>query len=171
VSGDLDSATTVATFMEGYWGMGSTVASHGVTHRIGVGGGGRPPVEEDQDKDLLKDAALGQRIEENLERLLAETDELIRANRSEILALAHALERHKTLSGEDVVAVIEGTLGTVVDGREYHDPSAVELLERYHEVAARAHHDNSPVEARLPELTNGHRPVAVANTPPPATPG
>ncbi len=42
VSGDLESATTVATLMEGYWGMGSTVASHGVTQKIGVGGGGRP---------------------------------------------------------------------------------------------------------------------------------
>ena len=27
VSGDLESATTVATLMEGYWGMGRTVAS------------------------------------------------------------------------------------------------------------------------------------------------
>ena len=40
VSGDLESATTVATLMEGYWGMGRTVASHGVTHRVGIGGGG-----------------------------------------------------------------------------------------------------------------------------------
>jgi ATP-dependent Zn protease len=170
VSGDLDSATTVATYMEGFWGMGSTVASHGVTHRIGVGGGGKPPSEEEQEKDLLKDAALGQRIEENLARLLAETEELIKANRHEILALAHALEQHKTLSGEDVVAVIDGTEGTVVDGRMYHDDSARELLERYHEVAMRAHQQNAAVEARLPELTNGHRPVYAASTPSNGTP-
>ena len=42
VSGDLESATQLATLMEGYWGMGSTVASHGVTHQVGIGGGGRP---------------------------------------------------------------------------------------------------------------------------------
>ena len=42
VSGDLESATQIATLMEGYWGMGSTVASHGVTQKVGIGGGGRP---------------------------------------------------------------------------------------------------------------------------------
>jgi cell division protease FtsH len=31
VSGDLEAATTIATLMEGYWGMGATVTSHGVT--------------------------------------------------------------------------------------------------------------------------------------------
>ncbi len=167
VSGDLDSATTVATFMEGYWGMGSTVASHGVTDRLKVGGGGKPRGEEEAEKDLLRDAALGQRIEENLARLLEETVDLIRANRLEVLAVAHALEQHKTLSGEDVVAVIEGTEGTLVDGRLYHDPSTLDLLERYHEVAMRAHQENTAVDARLPELTNGHRPLTAASTPPP----
>ena len=42
VSGDLESATQIATLMEGYWGMGSTVTSHGVTQKVGIGGGGRP---------------------------------------------------------------------------------------------------------------------------------
>src|SRR3954470_9638909 len=41
-SGDLESATTIAMLMEGYWGMGTTVASHGVTQKVGIGGGGRP---------------------------------------------------------------------------------------------------------------------------------
>lgn len=157
VSADLEGATTLATLMEGFWGMGSTVASHGVTHRIGVGGGGRPTGDEEHEKDLLQHAALGQRIEENLARLLDETVELVRQNRHEILAVAHALERHKTLSGDDVAAVIEGTEGPLVDGRVYHDPSALEVLERYHEVAGRAHQDHTAVEVALPELTNGHR--------------
>ena len=39
LSGDLENATRIATYMEGYWGMGSTVASHGVTREAGVGGG------------------------------------------------------------------------------------------------------------------------------------
>ena len=166
VSADLAGATTLATMMEGYWGMGSTVASHGVTHQLGVGGGGRPGGEDDHERELIKNAALGQRIEENLARVLEETIELVRRNRHEILAVAHALEQHKTLAGEDVVAVIEGTEGPLIDGRVYHDPSAREVLERYHEVAMAAHRDHAPVEARLPELTNGHRPVPVAPTTP-----
>jgi len=159
VSSDLAGATTLATMMEGYWGMGSTVASHGVTHRIGVGGGGKPSGDDDHEKELLRDAALGQRIEENLGRILDETVELVRQNRHEILAVAHALEQHKTLAGEDVVAVIEGTEGPLVDGRVYHDASAQEVLERYHEMAMTAHRDHAPVDTGLPELTNGHRPV------------
>lgn len=167
VSADLDGATTLATLMEGFWGMGSTVASHGVTHRIGVGGGGKPTGDDEHEKDLLRNAALGQRIEENLGRLMEDTIGLIRENRHAILAVAHALERHKTLSGEDVVAVIEGTEGPLVDGRVYHDESARPVLERYHEVAMAAHRDHASVDARLPELTNGHRPSVVVTTPPP----
>lgn len=168
VSADLEGATTLATLMEGFWGMGSTVASHGVTHRVGVGGGGRPTGDDDHEKDLLQHAALGQRIEENLARLLEETIELVRLHRHEILAVAHALEQHKTLAGEDVVAVIEGTEGPLVDGRVYHDATAQEVLERYHEVAMAAHRDHAPVEARLPELTNGHRPVTIDRSTPTA---
>ena len=159
VSSDLAGATTLATMMEGYWGMGSTVASHGVTHQLGVGGGGRPTGDDEHERELLQSAALGQRIEENLGRILDETVELVRRNRHEILAVAHALEQHKTLAGEDVVAVIEGTEGPLVDGRVYHDASAQEVLERYHEMAMTAHRDHAPVDTGLPELTNGHRPV------------
>ncbi|HME65208.1 MAG TPA: AAA family ATPase, partial [Streptosporangiaceae bacterium] len=43
VSGDLESATTVASFMEGFWGMGTTVSSYSTAKRLEVGspGGGR----------------------------------------------------------------------------------------------------------------------------------
>ncbi len=53
VSGDLESATTIASLMEGYWGMGSTIASHGVTQQIGAGGRGGPPRDGGKEKDLL----------------------------------------------------------------------------------------------------------------------
>jgi ATP-dependent Zn protease len=33
VSGDLESATTIASFMEGHWGMGSTISSHASNRR------------------------------------------------------------------------------------------------------------------------------------------
>src|SRR6202020_1117348 len=43
VSGDLDSATTVASYMEGYWGMGRTVSSSQAARRLegGTPGGAR----------------------------------------------------------------------------------------------------------------------------------
>ena len=149
VSGDLDGATTLATMMEGFWGMGSTVASHGVTHSIGVGGGGRPTGDDDHERELLK-GNLGNRIEENLARLLDDAALVLDRHRHEVLALAHALETHKTLSGEDVIAVLDGTEGPVVDGRPYHADGARAELEAYHEVARRAHRDHSTVAAELP---------------------
>ncbi len=72
VSGDLESATMIATFMEGYWGMGSTVASHAATQRVGVGGGGRPGGGDDKEERELLKGSLGERIEENLAELLEE---------------------------------------------------------------------------------------------------
>ncbi len=154
VSGDLESATTVATLMEGYWGMGSTVASHGVTHKVGIGGGGGKPGVEEHERDLLK-GGLGERIEEKLAELLARTEVVLVENRLDVLAVAHALETYKTLSGEDVVAVLEGRQGPVVDGRVYRTPEFAEQAERYHELASAAHRGHSKVAAPLPVFTGG----------------
>src|SRR4029453_18541367 len=116
----------------GHWGLGSPVAPHGGAPPIGVGGGGKPTGDDEHERELLKHNALGQRIEANLGRLLDESADLVAANPHEVLAVAHAPERYKTLSGEDVVAVINGTAGPVIDGRPYHDESALEVLEAYH---------------------------------------
>jgi cell division protease FtsH len=77
---------------------------------------------------------------------------LLERNRKEILAVAHALEVHKTLAGEDVIAVIEGTKGPLVDGRPYHDPAFQAALETYHARAAAAHDDHAEVDDSMPVL-------------------
>jgi cell division protease FtsH len=152
VSGDLESATKIATLMEGYWGMGSTVASHGVTHEVGIGGGGRPGKGEGKkDQDLL-DTGLGERIESNLEGLLGRTLDLVDKHRLQILAVAHALETHKTVTGEDVEAIIEGRPGPLIDGRPYHSDAFEELAERYHSQVVEAHKTHERVKVALPEL-------------------
>ena len=108
VSGDLESATTVATLMEGYWGMGETVASHGVTQPAGhrrrrAPGGGerRRPGRPAQGQPRRAHRGQPGRAAERAEELLPE-------NRAEVLLLAHALETHKTIAGEDVIAVHRG---------------------------------------------------------------
>ncbi len=142
VSGDLESATAVASFMEGYWGMGSTVSSYSTARRLEVGspGGGRggPPKGESTEKVLR--AALADRIEDQLAELLERAEAILRENRAGVLAIAHALETHKTLSGDDVEAVLEGRPGIAVDGSVYSDPAFVAQLEEYHAAAAGAHH-------------------------------
>ncbi len=155
VSGDLESATTVASFMEGFWGMGSTVSSYSTAKRLEVGSpgggiGGRKKKGQDPEADVRR--ALADRIEDSLNGLLVQVEEIIAQNRHEVLSLAHALETHKTLSGDDVVAVIERRTGTFVDGRPYGDPGLIRQLEDYHQLAAAAHRDHSSMPLSIPEI-------------------
>ncbi len=150
VSGDLETATTLASYMEGYWGMGSTVSSHSASRRLDVGapGGGRSKGAKDAEAAMRN--ALADRIEDNLSRLLQEVEQILREHRDAILCIAHALETHKTVSGEDVAAVLEHRQGPVIDGRPYGDPLFVRQLQEYHEVAAQAHREHGKITLRLP---------------------
>ena len=156
VSGDLETATQIATLMEGYWGMGSTVASHGVTQKVGIGGGGKPGKgdEKDHKKDLLE-SSLGSRIEDKLGDLMERTERLLLANRRAVLAVAHALETHKTVTGDDIRAIIEGRPGVLIDGTPYGTPEFDRLAEDYHNRVVAAHKGHSKVDVPLP-LLNGH---------------
>ena len=194
VSGDLDSATTIATLMEGFWGMGETLVSYRGMQRIfgqsgapggGGGGGGWSAAEDDGGDDgearRALSAKLGERVESNLRRLFDETEQLLQDNRGEVLAIAHALETYKTLSGEDVAAVMEGTVGPLVDGRIYRTQEFLPAAERYHAVAAEAHAAHGHVPEEIPdwrppppppvELPPVFGPPAVPPSPPPGANG
>ncbi len=134
VSGDLRSATHVALAMEGLFGMGSSFGSHAaiLTQAQGM------PIVDGTDRRVLE-SALGRRAEQLLAGLAEGTEKVLAENRRHVLAVAHALEAHRTLSGDDVVAVIEGTQGPLVDGRAYSLRESIQALERYHEVAVEAH--------------------------------
>jgi cell division protease FtsH len=157
VSGDLDSATAVASFMEGYWGMGSTVSSYNTARRMEVGspGGGRGPGKGESPETVIRQA-LADRIEDHLAELLERAAAILAENRSAVLAMAHALETHKTLSAEDVGAVLDGTPGITVDGSIYRDPQFLSQLEEYHTAAAGAHRNHTGVKLALP--VGGHLP-------------
>jgi ATP-dependent Zn protease len=177
VSGDLEQATEIAILMEGFWGMGSTIASHAIIQRAQIHGGGPTQKPGDLNKELLS-GSMGQRVEDNLNRLLRRTHTLIERERETILRVAHALEEQKTLAGEDVVAVIEKEMGTVVDGNVYRDPEFVGEIDRYHERMLVAHQEGQQrVEFEPPQRRalrtavdplaangsgNGHTPVASA---------
>lgn len=136
VGGDMRSATRMATLMIGYWGMGRTFTSHAVRRELGIGGGGgggpRPGEDgEDREEKLLM-SGLGEQVEERLSELFEQVTELLATNRLQVLAVAHALETHLTITGDDVMAIIDGTEGPFIDGRGYYRPEAVEKLETYH---------------------------------------
>jgi cell division protease FtsH len=159
VAGDIYQSTTLATMMEGYWAMGRTVAYHGVTRRIGVGGQVRPGGADDDEKSFFEAKRLGARIEENLAELLKRTEDLLTEHRADVLRVAHALEEHKTLAGEDVAAVIEGAEGPTVDGRLYHEEGFLDELESYHTAVVAAHKVHQPVSAALPRSDPNGRSV------------
>ncbi|GAA3799007.1 hypothetical protein GCM10022226_17990 [Sphaerisporangium flaviroseum] len=172
VSGDLESATMVTGLMEAYWGMGTGVASLPALQVLGIRDGKASPAprgpggigytqEPTGRRDHLTPDMLAERIEFNLARLLEKTEELLKENRREVLCVAHALEQHKTLNGDDVVAVIEGTRGPVLDGSLYLSEEFYEELEAYHDVAADAHRTHSHVTSALPRPRQAPFPVPV----------
>ncbi len=166
VSGDLESATAVASFMEGFWGMGSTVSSYSTAKRLEVGApgggqGGNKKKGHDTEAELRR--ALADRIEDQLAEHLKRAAEILTDERRAVLTLANALETHKTLTGDDVVAILEGHPGPVVDGTAYHDPDFVREVEAYHEAALAAHQRHGHVQLALP-TPPGALPAAPTDT-------
>jgi hypothetical protein len=95
---------------------------------------------------------LGERIESKLEELSRRARDLLDDNRTMVLALAHALETNKTVTGEDVMAIIDGRPGPLLDGRMYHDPAFVAEAEAYHARVVSAHRSHRGVDVPLPSL-------------------
>jgi ATP-dependent Zn protease len=160
VGGDMRGATTIATQMLAYYAMGDTIAARSVN--LGAMRGGQP-METGTDRAMF-DTEFGRQVEATLQRLYETTSQLLEENRIEVLSVAHALEAHRTITGDDVAALIEGTQGTLVDGRPYQDPVFRQQLLDYHEASLRAHREYAAVEGDLPKAppmalvpgSNGH---------------
>ena len=75
---------------------------------------------------------------------------LVIENRGTVLTVAHALETHKTLTGDDVQAVIEGRPGPLIDGRAYATPEFLAGAEAYHRLVLEAHRSHGAVDGLLP---------------------
>ena len=147
VGGDMRSATALTTLMLGYLAMGDTIASRSVT-LAGLRGPVQP-AETGADRNLL-DSEFGKRIEAKLRELYDRTMALLEEHRDDVLTVAHALETYKTITGDDVEAIIEGREGPHIDGRRYQDPRFVEELETYHAACAAAHLQHGGVEGSIP---------------------
>jgi cell division protease FtsH len=167
VGGDLAAATEIITRSIGVHGMGSTLISRPALAG-GVGGNNSftPPI----------DPHLRSEVEAKLQDLYQKTERLLAANRREVLAVTHALESHKTISGDDVAAVIEGREGPMVDGRRYNEPDFMRLAEDYHETAVGAHRGQLIEQMPLPDLdrvaaSRASQSGTAQSTPAQSTPG
>ena len=158
VSADLEGATVLATLMEGYWGMGSTISSHGVTQSAGIGAGtkqGRPAGP----KELPR--SIADRIEARLDTIFRDTIKALEENRVGVLSVAHALESTKTLTGEDVLAILNKSQGPLVDGTIYNDPDFIARLEKYHTIVAEAHRSHKAIVGEFPSADGAFRVIDV----------
>jgi hypothetical protein len=125
--------------------MGDTMASRSVS----LAGRGAQAVETGADRALF-DSEFGRGIDAKLRELYDRIWALLDENRSQVLAVGHALEIHKTITGDDIEAIMEGTRGPNVDGRPYRDAGFLQMLENYHAAALRAHKEHAGVATRIP---------------------
>ncbi|MDQ4109318.1 MAG: AAA family ATPase [Actinomycetota bacterium] len=147
VGGDMRGATALTTQMLAYFAMGETIASRSVT-LAGLRGPVQP-AETGADRALF-DTEFGKSIEGKLKELYDRTMALLEEHRHDVLTVAHALEAFKTITGDDVEAIIEGREGPNIDGRRYHDARFLEELESYHAACTAAHRQHGGVEGSIP---------------------
>jgi cell division protease FtsH len=133
VGGDLRNATTILRGMMAFAGMGATVTSHGGTE-IG-------PELQNRFNDQL---------ERRLQELLDRSTSLLEQHRWFVMAIAHALELHSTITGEDIDAIFRGSRGPSLDGSVYHSPEFVRFYEAYHQHALDCHQRQAKMTMQLP---------------------
>ena len=146
VGSDLNNATRIVMMNLGLAGMGDTIASHVVTLAAFRGA---QAVETGADRNMF-DGEFGKQVEAKLRELYDRTWDLLEEHRADVLAVAHVLETHKTVTGDDIAAVMEGTVGPTVDGRPYQVAGFRQMLENYHTAALRAHKEHAGVDAMIP---------------------
>ena len=135
VGGDLNASTGLAMAMEGFAAMGGTLASHSVL----------VAVDGDKTRTVFNEA-----VEARLQELYSRAQSLIADNELMVMAIAHALELHHTISGEDVDAIFDGVTGPLVDGSWYRTDEFRVSYHRYHAAALDAHRRKGKLELPLP---------------------
>jgi len=139
VGGDLQNATAIAYQMHGVYGMRGSIASLR----------GRPGAAIGDLKEGVS-ASLDDRVESTLRELYDRVEQLLREKRHQVLAVAHALETHKTITGEDIDAILYHGAGPNVDGQIYAEETFMQAIEAYHDAANEAHWTHDPVARALP---------------------
>ncbi|WP_239310043.1 MULTISPECIES: AAA family ATPase [unclassified Frankia] len=148
VGGDLHAATELVARSIGRHAMGSTLMSRPA---LASGLDGNPAHTAGSPGYL--GGGFADEVEAKLQELYQRTEVILSDNRREVLAVTHALETNKTITGEDVEAIMKGTLGPTLDGRRYHEPDFLDLAEEYHLSAVQAHRGHPTEQLRLPDLS------------------
>ncbi len=159
VGGDMNAATWMVRRMLSRAAMGDTFTSHEVAVPMG-----EPDVGPQYRNDF--DVRVERMLRELFDRAVALVDE----NRWFVMAVAHALQQNKTITGEDIDAIFHGTVGPTVNGRAYRTDAYLRAFGSFHEAARRAHDDQSPLLTEFPELEEARVVASTALRLPPPVP-
>ncbi|HEY5579309.1 MAG TPA: AAA family ATPase [Acidimicrobiia bacterium] len=118
VSADLRAATQIVALMEGVYGMGE-----GVTSLMGL-----PQTSVWQTPDPTEKVVgrMADRIETRLREMYDEVWGLLDQNRDKVLAVADALEEHRTISGDMITEIMGSEPGSLIS----HTPTGFHNFER-----------------------------------------
>jgi cell division protease FtsH len=159
VGGDMNAATSMVRSMLSRAAMGDTITSHAVAGQFG---------EPDIGPQYRNDFDV--RVERKLRELYARAVDLVETNRWFVMAVAHALQQFKTITGEDIDAIHRGTVGPTINGRAYRTDEYLRAFGRFHDAARRAHDDQMPLTEPFPELEDARVEVTTALPLPPPVP-
>ena len=154
VTGDMRGATGIILEGMAFRAMGSTIASRGVSVAGLTSTTGRP--EDGTDRSIF-DTPFGKEVESKLNELLERVRLVLVDNRRFVFAIAHALETHKTITGDDIDAIFRGVPGPNLDGWTYHTDEFMLSYEAYHLAMLDAHKRQERVTYALPVLVGAGR--------------
>jgi cell division protease FtsH len=135
VGGDMRSWTAIVASMVSSAAMGETLAN---------------PTVYLASRGEKSSTHFDEQIESKLQELYARTVDLVRSHEVQIMGIAHALEQHHTINGEDINAIFTGGKGPLVDGGWYQTEEFQFLYRRYHAAAVEAHVNQTKLEAPFP---------------------
>lgn len=135
VGGDMRGWTSVVTSMVSSAAMGETLAN---------------PTVYLASRGEKSSTHFDDQIESKLQELYQRTVDLVERHEVQIMGIAHALEQHHTINGEDIDAIFSGGTGPLVDGAWYQTEEFVFLYRRYHAAALEAHKTQSRLECPFP---------------------
>lgn len=146
VGGDMGAATSMVRTMLSRWAMGDTLTSH-VTNPATQGLGST----NDDLSDARRDE-FDRRVETRLQEVYKRTYDLMYENRWFLAAIAHALQAHKTITGEDIDAIYRGAQGPTLDGMMYRTEAFVQQYGAYLAAAQEAHKSQGRIAVPLPRF-------------------
>ncbi len=148
VGGDLAAATRIVSGMLATSAMGRTLSSYG-----GL------PIQGPSQHNRFAD-----QVEGRLQELMERAQRVVAGNEWFLMAVAHALEAHRTVSGEDIDAIYKGVRGPTLDGGVYHRAEFVRAYSAYHQACLDAHRHQTKVGMALPRFDQTG-PIDATSTP------